>query len=279
MKVEKVMKVSFFTNFLLSCLKCISGLFLKSSALIADGIHSFSDLITDVVAIIGAKIANKPKDLDHPYGHGNAEYLASFVIGIIILLMGILLINETSKSEVTTPSLLVALISLFTIIAKYFLSSYLIRKGKKYQNNILIASGEESKTDVISSIIVLLSSICIAFSKYVDILKYSDKVASIVVGIFIVVTGYKIIKENATMLMGQKADDSILREKLLTYKDIINIDDVVIIKYGPYYRAFVEITMDFKLLKDAHDKAHEIEEEIKKDIKDIEYINIHINPK
>lgn len=279
MKVEQVMKVSFFTNFLLSCLKCISGLFLKSSALIADGIHSFSDLITDVVAIIGAKIANKPKDLDHPYGHGNAEYLASFVIGIIILLMGILLINETSKGEVTTPSLLVALISLFTIIAKYVLSSYLIKKGKKYQNNILIASGEESKTDVISSIIVLLSSICIAFSKYVDILKYSDKVASIVVGIFIVVTGYKIIKENATMLMGQKADDSILREKLLTYKDIINIDDVVIIKYGPYYRAFVEITMNFKLLKDAHDKAHEMEEEIKKDIKDIEYINIHINPK
>lgn len=279
MKVEQVMKVSFFTNFLLSCLKCISGLFLKSSALIADGIHSFSDLITDIVAIIGAKIANKPKDLDHPYGHGNAEYLASFVIGIIILLMGILLINETSKGEVTTPGILVALISLFTIIAKHFLSSYLIRKGKKYQNNILIASGEESKTDVISSIIVLLSSICIAFSKYVDILKYSDKVASIVVGIFIVVTGYKIIKENATMLMGQKADDTILREKLLSYKDIIEIDDIVIIKYGPYYRAFVEITMDFELLRDAHDKAHEMEEEIKEEIKDIEYINIHINPK
>lgn len=279
MQTEKVMKISFVTNFFLSCLKCISGLFLKSSALMADGIHSFSDLITDVVAIIGSKMANKPKDLDHPYGHGNAEYLASFVIGIIILMMGFVLIKETTIQEVTTPSILVAVISLFTIITKYLLSSYLIKKGKLYQNNILIASGNESRTDVISSIFVLISSILIAFSNYIEIFKYSDKIAGIIVGIFIVITGYKIIKENTTMLMGQKADDKNLREKLESYSDILKIDDIVLIKYGPYYRAFVEITMDFKLLKDAHDKAHEIENEIKKEIKDIEFINIHINPK
>ena len=147
------------------------------------------------------------------------------------------------------------------------------------QNNILIASGNESRTDVISSIFVLISSILIAFSNYVGLFKYSDKIAGIIVGIFIVITGYKIIKENTTMLMGQKADDKDLREKLESYSDILKIDDIVLIKYGPYYRAFVEITMDFKLLKDAHDKAHEIENEIKKEIKDIEFINIHINPK
>lgn len=279
MKTEQVMKVSFITNFLLSCFKIINGFILKSSALIADGIHSFSDLITDIVAIIGDKFANKPKDSDHPYGHGNAEYLTSFIIGLMIILMGLVLIKETMQQVVTIPSYLVAIVSLITIVCKYFLASFLIKKGEFYNNNILIASGKESKTDVISSIVVFLSSILILFRNYLDILKYSDKIAGIIVGIFIVVTGFKIVKENTVMILGKKADDTILRNKLLTIPNILNIDDIIMIKHGPYYKAYVEVTMNIKLLKKAHDMAHNIENEIKNELTNIKYINIHVNPK
>ena len=279
MKTEKVMKVSFITNFLLSCFKVINGFILKSSALIADGIHSFSDLITDVVAIIGDKFANKPNDLEHPYGHGNAEYLTSFIIGLMIIFMGLILIKETIYQDVTIPSCLVAVVSLITIICKYFLASFLIKKGELYNNNILIASGKESKTDVISSIVVFLSSILILFRNYLDILKYSDKVAGVVVGIFIIVTGFKIVKENTVMILGKKADDTELRNKLLTIPNILNVDDIIMIKYGPYYKAYVEVTMNIKLLKKAHDMAHNIENEIKNELTNIKYINIHVNPK
>lgn len=279
MNIGKIMKVSFFTNFLLSIFKTIVGMILKSNALIADGIHSFSDLITDIVAIIGNKFAVKPKDKEHPYGHGNAEYLTSFVIGIIVLIMGIILIKEMIFSELTTPSIIVGIVSVITILMKYILSKYLINKGIKYNNNILIASGKESRTDVISSIVVLISSICINFREYIDILKYSDKVAGIIVGIFIVYTGYKIIKENTDLILGKTADDTILRNKLLSYSCILNIDNLVLIKEGPYFKASVEVTMNYKLLKKAHDKAHQIEEEIKKEITDISYITIHVNPK
>ena len=279
MKTEQVMKVSFITNFLLSCFKIINGFILKSSALIADGIHSFSDLITDIVAIIGDKFANKPKDSDHPYGHGNAEYLTSFIIGLMIILMGLVLIKETMQQVVTIPSYLVAIVSLITIVCKYFLASFLIKKGEFYNNNILIASGKESKTDVISSIVVFLSSILILFRNYLDILKYSDKIAGIIVGIFILVTGFKIVKENTEMILGKKADDTILRNKLLTIPNILNIDDIIMIKHGPYYKAYVEVTMNIKLLKKAHDMAHNIENEIKNELTNIKYINIHVNPK
>lgn len=279
MKTEKVMKVSFITNFLLSCFKVINGFILKSSALIADGIHSFSDLITDMVAIIGDKFANKPNDLEHPYGHGNAEYLTSFIIGLMIIFMGLILIKETIYQDVTIPSCLVAVVSLITIICKYFLASFLIKKGELYNNNILIASGKESKTDVISSIVVFLSSILILFRNYLDILKYSDKVAGVVVGIFIIVTGFKIVKENTVMILGKKADDTELRNKLLTIPNILNVDDIIMIKYGPYYKAYVEVTMNIKLLKKAHDMAHNIENEIKNELTNIKYINIHVNPK
>lgn len=279
MKTEKVMKVSFITNFLLSCFKVINGFILKSSALIADGIHSFSDLITDMVAIIGDKFANKPNDSEHPYGHGNAEYLTSFIIGLMIIFMGLILIKETIYQDVTIPSCLVAVVSLITIICKYFLASFLIKKGELYNNNILIASGKESKTDVISSIVVFLSSILILFRNYLDILKYSDKVAGVVVGIFIIVTGFKIVKENTVMILGKKADDTELRNKLLTIPNILNVDDIIMIKYGPYYKAYVEVTMNIKLLKKAHDMAHNIENEIKNELTNIKYINIHVNPK
>ncbi len=279
MKTEKVMKVSFITNFLLSCFKVINGFILKSSALIADGIHSFSDLITDVVAIIGDKFANKPNDSEHPYGHGNAEYLTSFIIGLMIIFMGLILIKETIYQDVTIPSCLVAVVSLITIVCKYFLASFLIKKGELYNNNILIASGKESKTDVISSIVVFLSSILILFRNYLDILKYSDKVAGVVVGIFIIVTGFKIVKENTVMILGKKADDTELRNKLLTIPNILNVDDIIMIKYGPYYKAYVEVTMNIKLLKKAHDMAHNIENEIKNELTNIKYINIHVNPK
>ena len=106
MKTERVMKVSFITNFLLSCFKIINGFILKSSALIADGIHSFSDLVTDIVAIVGDKFANKPKDSDHPYGHGNAEYLTSFIIGLMIIFMGLILIKY-DELHTLCPSLFV----------------------------------------------------------------------------------------------------------------------------------------------------------------------------
>ena len=279
MKTEKVMKVSFITNFLLSCFKVINGFILKSSALIADGIHSFSDLITDVVAIIGDRFANKPNDSEHPYGHGNAEYLTSFIIGLMIIFMGLILTKETIYQDVTIPSCLVAVVSLITIVCKYFLASFLIKKGELYNNNILIASGKESKTDVISSIVVFLSSILILFRNYLDILKYSDKIAGIIVGIFIVVTGFKIVKENTVMILGKKADDTVLRNKLLTIPNILNIDDIIMIKHGPYYKAYVEVTMNIKLLKKAHDMAHNIENEIKNELTNIKYINIHVNPK
>lgn len=279
MKVEKIMKISFFTNFLLSCIKILTGFILVSGALIADGIHSFSDLVTDVVAIIGTKFANKPKDNEHPYGHGNAEYLTSFIIGMLIILIGFVLIKEMMYSEIKTPGILVAVISMLTILAKYLLSSFLIKKGNEYDNNILIASGKESRTDVISSIVVLVSSICICYKNYFEFLKYSDKIAGVIVGIFIIATGYKIVKENADMILGRKVDDTFLREKLLSYNAILKIDEIVLIKTGPYYRANIEVTMDCKLLKTAHSKAHKIENEIKNDLQNIKYISIHVNPK
>ena len=203
-KVSKIMFVSVFTNLILAIIKMIFGFIGKSSALLADGIHSLSDLITDFFAIIGSKLSEKPADSKHPYGHGKLEYLTSIVISIVVLTLGITLITNSFQKEIVIPDIIVIVVSIFTIIAKLILSNYIINKGKKYQNNILISSGYESRTDVISSIVVLVSIILMQLSNYFEILKYADILATIIVGLLIIKIGYSLLKENLSLLLDEQ---------------------------------------------------------------------------
>lgn len=282
-QVSRVMLMSFLINLLLSGLKFLFGVFGKSSALVADAIHSFSDLSTDVVSLIGNKIASKPADQKHPLGHGKLEYVTSLFIGVVVLLLGFSLISASMHREVIVPSSIVIFVSLFTIIAKYILSHYLIVSGKKYDNRILIASGRESSADVISSVVVLISSICMQFSEHIKVLKYADIVASVLVGIFIVVTGFSLIKDNISVILGeQETDDTVLKQieqLLLSDERVLKIDDLMILKYGPYSSITCELLMNGNvLLKDAHDVVDTIEQKIKSYDSKYQHITIHINP-
>ena len=155
---------SFGTNLFLSIIKVVFGFVGKSSALVADGLHSFSDLATDAVALFGTHYSMKPADDEHPYGHGRFEYLTCLIIGIVVLFLGYEIIVSAFNNENVIPSKLVILISLFTIIVKHILASYLINIGNDINNQILISSGKESRMDVVSSLFVLISSILMQFS-------------------------------------------------------------------------------------------------------------------
>ena len=123
-QVTKVMLVSVVINIFLAIMKVLGGFFCSSRALIADGIHSFSDLTTDFFAIIGNALSQKPADKKHPYGHGKIEYVTSILIGFLILFVGFRVIYDSSKSTASFPSVWVCAISLCAIILKLFLSSY-----------------------------------------------------------------------------------------------------------------------------------------------------------
>lgn len=276
------MGVSFLTNFFLSLMKMIMGWIGNSGALIADGIHSFSDLTTDVVAIIGNRFSRKPADLEHPYGHGKSEYVTSMIIGTIVLLLGFGIIASSMNREIAIPSILVIGVSLFTIISKFLLAYYLIYCGKKYQNSILVASGKESSADVISSVVVLLSSILMQFSDTITWLKYADMIATIIVGLFVVHTGFHIIKENVSIILGEQETDEEYRHSFITSilkePKVKSVDHFYLLKYGPYYTLDMEISMDGRMtLEEAHDLAHKIEHFLQKKDERIRKINTHIN--
>ena len=281
--VTKTMIISVFTNIFLAIVKIVFGFLAHSSALIADGIHSFSDLSTDFFAILGNYLARKPADKEHPFGHGKIEYLTSIIIGTLVFIVGLGVIYQSTHNKVVIPNKIVIIVTLITIIAKYLLSSYIIKKGEKHRNNILVASGKESRTDVISSLFVLIASILVQFSDKVDFLKYFDIVASIIIGMFIVRTGFLIVKENVSVILGEQENN---KEYLAELKNIILDNDIVfsvrsmiILKFGHIVTLDLIILMDGdKSLRECHDVVDEIEEKIKSYDEKIEHINIHMEP-
>ena len=279
-KITKTMLVSAITNTLLSISKIVVGFIGKSGALVADGVHSFSDLITDVVAIVGGKLANKPADEDHPYGHGKIEYLTSMVISVFIVLLGVAILIDVFTTDTNRPTIIVVYATIVIIITKFLLSTYILKKGRQYKNSILISSGYESRTDVISSTVVLVSAITANIK--IDIFKYSDKVAMFIVGLLIIKTGFSLLKENVSNIIGEDEKDPEFRKKIediiLKYEEVIKFDKLILIKNGEYYQLVSDIAMDEnKKLKDVHDILEKIEKDLN-DKTNIRYISLHVNP-
>jgi len=282
-KIIKTMTVSAVTNTFLSLIKIIFGFIGNSTALIADGVHSFSDLATDCIAILGGFLSRKPADEKHPFGHGKIEYITSLGIGLLVLFLGFTLIYKAFEVDIQIPSLLMIFVSLFTIISKYFLAHYISVKGKEFHNNILIASGKESKADVYSSIFVLISIILMQFSNRISLLKYANLTVTLFISFFILHTGYSIIKDNISILLEEQITDEDYKENIeniiLSYEEIRQLQSFYILRYGPYYKLIATVMMDKTIsLEHAHNIIDEMEDAIKNKDKKIQYVFIHMEP-
>lgn len=276
------MVVSMIVNVFLSLIKIISGILGSCNSLIADGIHSISDLSTDIIAIIGNKLSLKPADNKHPYGHGKIEYLTSLIISIVILFLGFSIIYNTINRQTVIPKVWVLIVSFITIISKYFLSSFIIKQGKRINSTILIASGYESRSDAVGSIGVFLSVIVMHLSSYISIFKYADKVATIIIAILIIKTGFNILKENIGLLLGEQLidEDYLQKIKNIIYEEEdLKIKNIHILRNGPYNHLVATITMNnFMSLEEAHDKIDLIELKVKEYDEKIKYVTIHVEP-
>lgn len=282
-KATKVLVKSLIVNILLTLTKFVFGLIYKSKVLVADGIHSLSDLATDVVSIYGSKLSLKPADNEHPYGHGKIEYLTSIVIGAVILALALSLLGNSLNAKTTITSNMVLYVTIFTILAKYLISRYILSKGVKYKSNLLIASGKESRSDVISSAIVIVTYFLSKLSSYSKIFLYSDTIGTFIIGLIILKTAYRILKENIVSILGEIEQDEEyldkIREIILENSEVVNIEELNIIKYGHYYQANITINMDSDVtLEDACLVSNRIKKKLINKKTRISYAKISINP-
>lgn len=281
--VTKVMFKSFITNVGLSILKVVCGFFGNSMALVADGVHSFSDTLTDVFAIIGNKLSLKPADREHPFGHGKTEYITCIIIGFVILFLGLSIIYKGIFSDINIPSVFTAIVGVVVIFAKLLLSLYVLRMGMKYDNNILIASGRESYTDVISSVIVLLSILFAQLGEHIHIFVYADRVAMIIVGIFVLRVAFDVLSDNFSNLLGKQVMDedyiAKIKKQVCSHEEVQGIDSLIILMYGSFYQVNLEVSMsDNMVLHDVHNVLDTIENSLRNFDQRIIYVIIQVNP-
>lgn len=286
MQQQKAMQKSFFVNISLVVLKLVSGFVFNSIALIADGVHSISDLLSDIFVLLGIRHSVKPADEDHPFGHGKFEYVLSLFLGLSISFIAYnlganVITNFNTVTEI--PNQLSLIVIVVVIVVKLYLARYLIKKGDEIDSEIIRASGQESLSDVISSAVVFIGVLSVFLGEYfnIDILSKGDKIASFIIALFIVRIGVKIIWDAIQSLQGKSVRDEICE----TYKDIIKsvdgvieVDKLDMISYGPYYQAIIEIKVQSDItVKQGHDIAHDVHDILLEQEK-ICHVSVHVNP-
>lgn len=272
--------VGIFCNILLFLLKYIMGTLSNSIAIVSDAFNNLSDSASCIVTLMGYKIAAKPADKDHPFGHGRMEYLTSLIIATVIIVMGVELM-KSSVSKIISPEQVefraVVLISLILSVAvKLWLSHFNTVLGKKINSSVMLATAKDSKNDVVATAITIVSLIC---SLFTDLPV--DGFIGIIVSLFVLKAGIEIIRDTVDELLGKPADAEITRQIcniVCCDKRIIGIHDLIIHNYGPgnmFGSCHAEVRSDEDFIA-AHDLIDRIEHEIHSKLKIS--MSIHMDP-
>lgn len=254
------------TNGILCALKVVVGLLLNSVAVIADGVNDMADSLTSCITLVGAKIAKKPADSKHPYGHARVEYLVSLIVSAIVLIVGYQLMI-TSIDRCLHPSPLefswpvVAMIGV-AIVLKGLQSLFTIATGRHIDSLPVIGAGKENRNDVISSIIIVIGLLVYHFTGI-----NLDGYLGCVVSLLFIYTGFQLIKDTVGPIIGmppEKERIDALCKVIDGYPKVIGVHDIVIYSYGPgrefaSFHAEVDSRED---MTEIHDMIDDLENEI-----------------
>ena len=227
--------VGILVNLLLSAGKFLVGLLSGSLAILADAANNLSDAAGSIVALVSTRMARKPVDAEHPFGHGRMEYLGSLGVGLLILVMSFTLLKDgveaiiaSAELNLSWPVLAVLAVS---ILVKTWLYFFYRRLGRATDNGTLLAASKDSLSDVLATGAVLLSTaLCFLFGWRID------GYIGIVVALIVLKAGYEVCRDTVDRLLGGKPDPEKcrrLRELLLSYEGILGVHDLVIHDYGP----------------------------------------------
>ncbi|QGU96149.1 cation diffusion facilitator family transporter [Clostridium bovifaecis] len=272
--------VGIIVNIILFLVKLFVGLVVKSIAVTADAFNNLSDALSSVITIAGFKLASKPADDEHPFGHGRIEYISGLIVAFMVMLVGFEF-TKSSFARITSPNkvnfeLLPFILILISIAAKVWLSSFNKYIGKKINSSALQASSLDALGDVITSSTVALS---LLLSRWVSF--PIDGYIGILVSLFILYSGYSLIKETINPLLGEAPDPEFVRElenDILQYECIAGVHDIVIHNYGPGRRMaslHVEVPCDMSVVK-IHEIIDSLERELSK--KHNIFLVVHMDP-
>ncbi len=244
-------------NLLLSLIKIAVGLISGSISIIADGFNNLSDIGSSVITMIGFKLAGKPADSDHPFGHGRMEYMSAFIVAILIILVGFELFKSSAASLVNGDKLpsysLIALIILaISIIIKLWLYFFNKKLGKKINSDALIATAKDSLNDSITTFVILVS---VAVSMVTALPFNLDAVMGILVALFILYSGITSAKDTINQILGMPPEKELIEDienTILSFEEFVGIHDLIVHNYGPgrqFASVHVEVPQNINTVK------------------------------
>ena len=258
-------------NVLLSLLKILAGAFLLggSVSVIADGVNNLSDAASGLISLLGFKLAEKPADAEHPYGHGRYEYLSGLMVALLILVIGVELL-KSSVVKIFSPgktgfSLIALSILLFSVLGKLWLMYFNRNLSLRIHSETLRATSADSRNDVITTLSVLIAALVSRFTGF-DL----DGYIGAAVALFILYSGYGLVKSTIDPLLGKAPDQSFIdhiEQKVLSYEGVLGTHDLMVHDYGPgrqFASIHVEISADIDALK-GHELIDRIEQDFKKE--------------
>lgn len=267
-------------NLLLSIFKLVIGIVTNSMSIISDALNNVTDTGSSIVTMIGFKLSQKEVDNEHPLGHGRMEYITAFIVDILIILVGVeLLQNSVDKiihPVMPTVNCVVIFLLVVAILVKLWLFVFYSKIAKRIDSSAIKATAYDSISDCVSTFVVLFSSvISLIFGITID------GYVSILVAIFILITGVKALKETIDILLGSKPDKEFIdqiSEFVKKYPMIAGIHDIMVHDYGPGRKIVsfhAEVPADANICE-AHDIIDELEQDMLKEFKCI--TTIHMDP-
>ena len=251
MKLEILILIySMINNLVISIAKMIGGFILGLSSLFAVGLHTFCDFVTDILCMIGAKISKKKPTKYHPFGFGKIEYLTNLFVGIILFALGIFIIVHSFGTKTVIPAVSLLWLLVGALILKLIAIIIMHLVGEKIHSQLLITSVEESKTDLYSSVGVIIITILLQFATKYPALEYVDMIGTIIIGLMVIKTALEIIIQNSLSLIGEIETDEEAINKVAEYLKefkVIKDHEITLIKYGSYYKLQLIIELDSKL--------------------------------
>lgn len=282
--IRKMSFVSLAGNTVLSAFKFFAGVTGNSGAMISDSIHSFSDVITTVIAWIGVKASKKEADSAHPYGHERVECIASLLLGIILLATGLGVgkvgvehIVSGSYETLAVPSMIALVAAAVSIVSKEAMYWYTRYYARLIHSSAFLADAWHHRSDAFSSVgsLIGISGAMLGF-------PVMDSVASVVICLFIVKASYDILKDGVVKLLDTSCGETYDRkmEEYIAGQDgVVCVDSLRSRMFGNKVYIDLEIQVDGeKSLRDAHKVAQRIHDEVEQAFPDVKHIMIHLNP-
>ena len=268
-------------NILLCIGKLLAGTLFGSIAIMADALNNLSDASSNVVSLIGFRLAAKAPDAEHPYGHARYEYLAGLVVSVTILAIGLSLLKESALKVLHPTPVAFSWLSIgvlaASILVKLWMSGFNRAVGKKINSETLMATAADSRNDVLTTGAVLLSTILCSLTGY----SIMDGIMGVGVAAFILWSGWGLVMDTLSPLLGESPSPELvehIERTVMSYPGVLGVHDLMVHDYGPGHQ-FASLHVEFPAETDpltAHDVIDNIENDFLK--KDRLQVTIHYDP-